>query len=66
MSARMTWQRTSDYSIRCEPWTICAIYSGDDCTFELWHDKRPDAVGRFKSPGMAKAEAERLEAGGEA
>ena len=53
----MKWDRISDYAMRCDPWTICAITTGENYSFELWHDKQPAAVGRFASPGMAKAEA---------
>lgn len=63
-NTEMRWNRVSDYAQRCEPWTICAITAGDGYTFELWHDKRPAAVGRFPSPGLAKAEAKRMESEG--
>lgn len=53
----MKWDRVSDYAMRCDPWTICGIAAGNGFTFELWHDKQPAAVGRFASPGLAKAEA---------
>lgn len=61
MGERMNWQRISDYALRCEPWTICAITREEGYTFELWHDKQPAAVGRFASPALAKAEAMRQE-----
>lgn len=57
----MKWVRISDYAMRCEPWTICAIGNNGGYSFELWHDKQPDAVGLFQSPAMAKAEAIRIE-----
>jgi hypothetical protein len=57
----MKWSRINDYAQRCDPWTICAIGNSDGYTFELWHDKQPAAVGRFKSPALAKAEAMRQE-----
>ena len=49
----MKWDRISDYALRCDPWTICAITREEGYTFELWHDKQPKAV--------AKAEAMRQE-----
>ena len=64
MSNAMQWKRDGDYAQRCEPWTICAISAGDGYSFELWHDKQPDALGSFPSPGLAKAEAKRLESEG--
>lgn len=41
----MKWVRISDYAMRCDPWTICAITHGEGYSFELWHDKQPVCVG---------------------
>jgi hypothetical protein len=61
MGEGMKWVRISDYALRCDPWTICAITHGEGYSFELWHDKQPEAVGRFASPALAKAEAMKRE-----
>lgn len=28
------------------PWTICKVTVGGRASYELWHDNRPDMVGR--------------------
>lgn len=64
MGERLTWKRIDDYAMRCEPWTICAIGNGKGYSFELWHEKRPDALGSFSSPAQAKERAVELESKG--
>lgn len=66
MGNRMTWNRSSATSMRCDPWTVAKVRVHGASIYELWHDKAPEAVGRFDSFDEAKAQAERLEAEGKA
>lgn len=55
------WTRTSATSIRCAPWTIATVTIGGRQSAELWHDDRPDAIGRFDSVSEALDAARREE-----
>jgi len=52
--------------MRCEPWTVAKITLSGGVSYELWHDKKPAAVGRYASFEEAKIAAAHLESVGQA
>ena len=66
MTTTMQWRRAGDTAMRCDPWTVGKVIVRGETSYELWHDKQPAVVGRFKSFDAAKAEAERIELAGQA
>ena len=62
----MKWTRSTDTSMRCEPWTICKVWLNGIAHYELWHDKQPHAVGSEPSFEKAKELAESIELAGQA
>ena len=64
----MTWHRTSETSMRCEPWTVAKVFVGGQPSYELWHDKAPVSAGpwgRYASFAAAKEAAELAEIAGQ-
>ena len=61
----MRWQRTSETSMRCDPWTVARVKVKGVFFYELWHDKQPAAAGRYASFEVAKVAAENFEKDGQ-
>ena len=64
----MTWYRTSETSMRCEPWTVARIMLKGGASYELWHDKMPTVAGpwgRYPTFAAAREAAERAEMAGQ-
>lgn len=56
----MIWTKSGATAMRCEPWTVAKITLSGGVSYELWHDKKPAAVGRYPSFEMAKTAAEKV------
>lgn len=57
--------RQTDYSMRCDPWTVAKVSIKGMFFYELWHDKQPAMVGRYSSFDLAKHAVEEMEAAGQ-
>lgn len=55
----MNWERIND-TMRSAPWTIAKVFVRGVAGYELWHDKQPAMLGRFKSFAEAKAEVSKI------
>lgn len=51
----------SKNAIKIGKLTICLVVIQDRKTYELWHDDKPDALGRFDSFSEARDAARREE-----
>ena len=57
----MQWKRTGETAMRCEPWTIARVTVRGINLYVLWHDAKPDAIGRYDTFGEARDAARREE-----
>lgn len=51
----------SHNAIKIGPLTICLVTVQGRKTYELWHDDKPEAIGRFDSFSEARDAAKREE-----
>lgn len=59
----MNWTRSGSTAMSSPPWHVAKVTVLGVPGYELWHEGKPAAVGRFSTFDAAKREAERQQLG---